>query len=301
VALERQVPLDHLLYRILKTHFRYTLDVNFKARTALINSGGLFDQFIGTGGIHAGHLQYMVKTYSEWTFEKMCLPDDLRSRGFEKDPLDPDFELPGYLYAKDASVLWKGIDEYCEDVVDAYYKSDDDFRSDLIARNYFLEVQKEGFPDIPTLIPTSKKGLARILTGVIFTAVVQHSAVNFAQFAHYGFVANSPLAVTKPAPQPGDRCDLRDFLPGTVESGKAIATVWGLSRFVEDDERYIFSHDHHFFNLSLWNDPKYQPICVQLQAHLEGLESQILNRGRSAYGTKYLWLLPSMLPTSIAS
>ena len=301
IALERRVPLDHILYRVLKTHFRYTVDVNFKARTALINSGGLFDQFVGTGGIHAGHLKYMLKLYKEWTFDSMCFPDEMHARGFTNDPNGPDCELPCYAYAKDAGALWNGIEQYCRGVVEDTYSSDVAFRNDSVARNYFLEVQSEGFPTAPTFIPTTRAELTRVLSGVIFTAAVQHAAVNFPQFSHYAFIANSPLCVVKPAPEPGEASRLIDYLPAAPEASKAIATVWGLSRFVPDDERFLLAPKHHFFNLALWNDPKYLPHCIRLQERLQGLEDAINARPPSAYGTRYLWLQPSLLPTSIAS
>lgn len=301
IALERQVPLDHMLYRLLKTHFRYTLDVNFKARTALLNAGGLFDQFVGTGGVHSGHIKYMVKMYNEWTFDKMCLPDELAQRGFEKDPDAEDCELPGYMYAKDGMVLWNALKKYIAQVIEVTYPTNEAYRKDDIARNFFMEVQTYGFPSAPSFYPTNKEELVHVLTGIIFTAAVQHAAVNFPQFAHYGFIANSPLILIKPAPEPGTPCRIFDYLPGPTEAVKAIMTVWGLSRFVTDDERFIYSTEKHFFNLSLFNDPVFRPICDELHATLARLENHILTRGPSKYGTNYQWLLPSMLPTSIAS
>ncbi|KAH9259978.1 hypothetical protein BASA81_001739 [Batrachochytrium salamandrivorans] len=301
IALERKVPLHHILYRILKPHFRYTLDLNFKAKTLLLNENGRFDYVSAIAGVAGGHLQLMLSHFKEWSFAKMCLPEDLKRRGFDIDPSDPDFPLPSYLYAKDAMAIWKIIESYVSSVIFECYQTDEQLEQDEVVTNYFYEVHREGFPGNSSFYPSTREELVRVITGVISSATVQHGSVNFPQFVQYAFVANSPLMLIKPAPQPHEQGSVDQFLPNEQQALKAMRTTWGLSRFSMNDERYMWSEDRHFFNLGLWNDKRFRPYCEKFQQRAENLERHILRREESAYGTRYLWMLPSTMPTSITT
>ncbi|KAH9254610.1 hypothetical protein BASA81_007367 [Batrachochytrium salamandrivorans] len=303
IALERKVPLHHLYYRILKPHFRYTLDLNFKSKTLLLNDGGRWDYIGATGGVDAGHVQFIMRHFREWTFDQMCLPDDLRRRGFECDPNLPDEEeLPGYMYAKDGMMIWNYLYEWIENLVWDTFGSEEAFTEDEVSKEYFREVEREGFAGMPTFHPESRADLVKVLCGVVYTATVTHAAVNFPQFAQYGFVANSPLILSKPAPLPGEICVVTPYLPNENQCLKAMRAVWGLSRFTLDDERFLLAVEvQHFYNLSLWNDPRYRAHCQRFGQQLQALEAHMQQRPKTVYGTKYLWLLPSTIPTSITT
>jgi arachidonate 15-lipoxygenase len=47
-----------------------------------------------------------------------------------------------------------------------------------------------GFPNVAT-----KTGLVTALATIVFTASVQHAAVNYSQSKYYGYVQNSPAAI----------------------------------------------------------------------------------------------------------
>jgi hypothetical protein len=111
---------------------------------------------------------------------------------------------------------------------------------------------------------------------------------------------NSPLSLVKESPKPNQVCDVKNYLPREKEVFVTLKLVYGLSRYAIEDEWFLYSPTT-FFNLSLWNDPKFRNICVSLQKQLQMLEEEINSRPESVFGTRYLWLLPSAIPSSTAT
>ena len=71
--------------------------------------------------------------------------------------------------------------------------------------SYYIKIREElsdpiraGVPGVPDL--DSMPVLVEVLTTILFTCTVQHTAVNMGQFESYAFPPNRALHITKPMP-----------------------------------------------------------------------------------------------------
>lgn len=84
----------------------------------------------------------------------------------------------------------------------------------------------------------SQEQLIEVLTSLIFTFSCQHAAVNFSQKDHYGFTPNAPAILRQPPPKKKGDATLKSImatLPSKDQAAKAIATVYILTQFSEDE------------------------------------------------------------------
>ncbi|XP_043861350.1 polyunsaturated fatty acid lipoxygenase ALOX12-like isoform X4 [Dromiciops gliroides] len=175
VATMRCLPGMHPIFKLLMPHFRYTLEINTRARTKLIADGGIFDQVVNTGG--GGHLDVLRRATACLTYRSLCPPDDLADRGL--------LGLPSALYAHDALRLWDIISRYVQGMVQLHYSGDEVVQSDPELQAWCREIteiglcgaQDRGFP----VSFQSRAELCYFVTMCIFTCSAQHSAVNQGQ------------------------------------------------------------------------------------------------------------------------
>ena len=91
VATWRQLPSVHPVFRLLFVHLRYVKAINTLGRNELIAQGGIVDKTLSVGG--GGHIQLLEKTYKNFKFEMLSLPDILKKKG-----VDDIEKLPNYYY-----------------------------------------------------------------------------------------------------------------------------------------------------------------------------------------------------------
>jgi arachidonate 5-lipoxygenase len=78
-----------------------------------------------------------------------------------------------------------------------------------------------------------------MLATVLFTVSVQHAAVNYLQYEHYGFVPNAPLCMRKEPPTKKGVLgpdDLSTMIPTKSQTLWQVAIGRALSSFGEDEE-----------------------------------------------------------------
>ena len=179
------------------------------------------------------------------TFQDYNLPKNLKKRGVD----DPS-KLPAYYYRDDGLALWEAIEKFVREIVGIFYKSDDDVEKDDEIQNWILDVYKNGWRetlgnpthDLPAKFE-SREQLVELLTCLIFTFSCQHAAVNFSQKDHYGFTPNAPAIMRKPPPNKRGEATLTSILstlPNKSQAVKAIATVYILTKFSEDEVLICF-------------------------------------------------------------
>ena len=179
------------------------------------------------------------------TFQDYNLPKNLKKRGVD----DPS-KLPAYYYRDDGLALWEAIEKFVREIVGIFYKSDDDVEKDDEIQNWILDVYKNGWRetlgnpthDLPAKFE-SREQLVELLTCLIFTFSCQHAAVNFSQKDHYGFTPNAPAIMRKPPPNKKGEATLKSILstlPNKSQAVKAIATVYILTKFSEDEVLICF-------------------------------------------------------------
>uniref|UniRef100_A0AAY5K721 Lipoxygenase domain-containing protein n=1 Tax=Esox lucius TaxID=8010 RepID=A0AAY5K721_ESOLU len=231
MATLRNFPMVHPLYKLLMPHFRYTLQIDTLARSQLISKHGIINTFAAVGG--PGMMMYLKKAVASLTYSSLCMPEDIAARGLES--------LPNFYYRDDGLKLWNIIQKYVQGVVENYYCQDADVVKDSELQGWITEVYDHGFNKEPnTGIPQSftlVTDLVKFLTMVIFTASVQHAAVNNGQFDFAGWMPNAPISLQKPPPttkgQSTEKTMLETF-PDINVTVHGLATVYLLSKQSDD-------------------------------------------------------------------
>ncbi|XP_061693847.1 polyunsaturated fatty acid 5-lipoxygenase-like isoform X2 [Syngnathoides biaculeatus] len=179
VAMFRQLPAVHPVFKLLIPHVRFTIAINTKAREQLICERGLFDKANATGG--GAHVALIQKTMKTLTFRSLCFPDMMKARG-----VDSEQELPCYFYRDDGYKVWEATRSFVSDVINIYYSGDEKVRGDEEIQAFIKDVCDYGMKDFkhsgfPRSLQ-SREELIEYLTVIVFTASAQHAAVNFGQY-----------------------------------------------------------------------------------------------------------------------
>ncbi|MFY0565420.1 lipoxygenase family protein [Archangium lansingense] len=238
MATMRNLPDPHPVYKLLRRHFRYTLAINDGARKGLLDKGGVFDDFIATGGPDQGHIKLGQKGYLRWKLADNKPRLDFERRGV----LDPAI-LPYYPYRDDALPLWDAIEEYVGGVLGHFYKSDAELMADAEMQAWWADLTERGLPadKLPCTQLTRVADLVDILTTVIFSGSVQHAAVNYLQYEHYAFVPNAPLCMRREPPRKKGVLgpdDIVEMIPTKSQTMWQVAIGRALASF-GDDEEYL--------------------------------------------------------------
>nr|XP_023503622.1 arachidonate 5-lipoxygenase isoform X3 [Equus caballus] len=178
IAMYRQLPAVHPIFKLLVAHVRFTIAINTKAREQLICEYGLFDKANATGG--GGHVQMVQKAMRDLTYPSLCFPEAIKARG-----MDSTEDIPYYFYRDDGLLVWEAIKTFTADVVNIYYESDqvvveDQELQDFVKDVYVYGMRGKKASGFPKSLK-SREQLCEYLTVVIFTASAQHAAVNFGQ------------------------------------------------------------------------------------------------------------------------
>ncbi|XP_069466661.1 polyunsaturated fatty acid 5-lipoxygenase-like isoform X2 [Ambystoma mexicanum] len=178
IAMYRNLPEVHPLFKLLVSHTRFTIAINAKARDQLIGKNGLFDKANAVGG--GGHIVLLKKAMTDLTYESICFPQSIRMKGMESKE-----DVPNYFYRDDGLEVWKAITNFVKDVVCFYYDGDQAVREDTEVQAFVKDVFVNGLRNckasgFPESIQT-KEQLIEYATLIIFNASGQHAAINFGQ------------------------------------------------------------------------------------------------------------------------
>jgi len=236
MATMRNLPDPHPVYKLLRRHFRYTLAINEGARKGLLDEGGVFDDFIATGGPDKGHIRLGQKGFLQWKLLDNKPRPDFERRGV----LDPAV-LPYYPYRDDALPLWDALEEYVGSVLGHFYPSDAELEKDAEMQAWWTDLTTRGLPadKLPCTELKRVADLTDILTTVIFTGSVQHAAVNYLQYEHYAFVPNAPLCMRREPPRQKGVIGLEDInamIPTKSQTLWQVAIGRALASFGDDEE-----------------------------------------------------------------
>ncbi|XP_009958640.1 PREDICTED: arachidonate 5-lipoxygenase-like, partial [Leptosomus discolor] len=102
IAMFRQLPAVHPLFKLLVPHMRFTIAINTKAREQLICECGLFDKANATGG--GGHVQMVQRAMKDLTYSSLCFPEEIKAKG-----MDSKEDIPYYYYRDDGIKVWEAI------------------------------------------------------------------------------------------------------------------------------------------------------------------------------------------------
>ncbi len=285
VSARRNLASAHPLTALLEPHFEHTHFINYTARHSLIADGGTLDQLMpqpiaATRALVASALS---------TFDVGA--GDPRSRLRARGLLDAD-ALPECPYREDALPHWDSLHQWVGDYLRLYYRDDEAVSGDPELQSFVAELSAQdggrlrGVPEV-----RSVDALTSLVTLVIFTASVQHAAVNFPQYPFMGYVPGIPAGLYAPPPTlatPDAEASLLAALPQSDLTVLQAYTVYQLSAI---RLKSIGSY-------APFADPRVSDPVAALRARLSSLESAIGEREASRL-LPYPYLLPSLVPASI--
>ncbi|EDL10482.1 arachidonate 12-lipoxygenase, 12R type [Mus musculus] len=243
LALLRNLPMCHPLYKLLIPHTRYNVQINSIGRALLLNKGGLSARAMSLG--LEGFAQVMVRGLSELTYKSLCIPNDFVERGVQ--------DLPGYYFRDDSLAVWYAMERYVTEIITYYYPNDAAVEGDPELQCWVQEIFKEcllgressGFPTCLRTIPE----LIEYVTMVMYTCSARHAAVNSGQLEYTSWMPNFPSSMRNPPMQTKGLTTLQtymDTLPDVKTTCIVLLVLWTLCR--EPDDRRPLGHfpDIHF-------------------------------------------------------
>ncbi|XP_010425151.1 PREDICTED: lipoxygenase 2, chloroplastic-like [Camelina sativa] len=291
IAANRQLSAMHPIYRLLHPHFRYTMEINARARQSLINAGGIIETCFWPG-------KYSIELSSDvydklWRFDMEGLPADLIRRGMaEEDETAKHgvrLTIPDYPFANDGLILWDAIKEWVTDYVKYYYPDAGLIMSDEELQGWWSEVRNVGHEDKknepwwPVL--ETQDDLINVVTTIAWVASGHHAAVNFGQYGYGGYFPNRPTTtrIKMPVEQPTNE-ELKEFyeapekvMLSTYPSQKQATLVMGTLDLLSahsPDEEYIGEHPE----ASWANEPIIYAAYERFKGRLQYLEGVIDER-----------------------
>lgn len=136
----------HPLYKLLRRHFRYTLAINEGARQTLLADGGVFDEFIATGGPDKGYLRARhARAWKQWRSRiKNASPTTSACAAWTSP-----YALPYYPYRDDAMPLWNAISTYAQGILSLAWRNDDNVAADPELQAFCARPYRERHPRRP--------------------------------------------------------------------------------------------------------------------------------------------------------
>uniref|UniRef100_A0A3B3XBG5 Lipoxygenase domain-containing protein n=1 Tax=Poecilia mexicana TaxID=48701 RepID=A0A3B3XBG5_9TELE len=292
VSLLRNVPMVHPLHKLLIPHTRYTLQINFLARNALISEEGVFTKFSASGG--EGMITILRRSLSSVTYSSLCVPEDIAERGVK--------DVPNFYYRDDALRLWDTINRFVRGILTYYYKTDAEVQQDSELQKWILDIFEHGFLSQPRSgIPqklTTVDELIKFVTMVIFTGSAQHAAVNSGQFDFGSWMPNTPISLQLPPPtKKGEATEetMLKTLPDVNTTVQGMATLWLLSQQSSDFVSAPlgqYSEDH-------FSEETPRQMIANFQKELAALSAAIKERNKTLE-VPYTFLDPEEVENSVA-
>lgn len=291
IATHNQLPSTHPLFILLTPHFEGTLAINDAAQRLLIAPLGNVDTLM-SGSIDQSRV-YAVQGAQSYlrNVNTSALPQTLAARGVDDASL-----LPVYPYRDDALLLWNAINQWVSEYIKYYYASDEAVQNDAELRNWVTELVAHDGGRADNIgeanqISTAAQ-LIELVTLVIFTASVQHAAVNYPQDAIMSYTPAMPLAgyaAPPSSPSGASEADYMNILPPLeiaevqLQVGYILGSVY-YTRLGEYGSNYF-------------TEPDIQKHLLQFKQDLLDIEAEIIERNKTRI--PYDFLLPSRIPQSI--
>ncbi|XP_062943208.1 polyunsaturated fatty acid 5-lipoxygenase isoform X1 [Cynocephalus volans] len=293
IAMYRQLPAVHPIFKLLVAHVRFTIAINTKAREQLICEYGLFDKANATGG--GGHVQMVQRAMQDLTYASLCFPEAIKARG-----MDSTEDIPYYFYRDDGLLVWEAIKTFTAEVVGIYYESDQVVDEDQELQDFVKDVYVYGMrgrkaSGFPKCIKSRDK-LSEYLTVIIFTASAQHAAVNFGQYDWCSWIPNAPPTMRAPPPTAKGVVTIEqivDTLPDRGRSCWHLGAVWALSQFQENELFLGMYPEEHFIEKPV------KEAMARFRKNLQAIVSVIAERNKNKQ-LPYYYLSPDRIPNSVA-
>ncbi|KAI8620480.1 lipoxygenase [Chytriomyces sp. MP71] len=295
IALHRQLPRSHPVFKLVTPHMDGTMQINAEGREIFIP---VLAQIFSMGD---GIIDFFKHVHSNLDFFELGPVKDLEKRGFGADSTSS-LNMPGqYPWAEDARDLWEILTNYCDSFLALHYANDAAIAADTELQAWIKECATFfRYKGVPTSL-SSRSQLTQVVATIIWTGSAQHSSVNYPQYEYYGFPPNRPPKTYLPVPkQRDDSLEERKavaFLPPAVESLIAINTAATLAQYNEYDN-YLGDRKFDYFGPAARQE---LGVMTQFSQDLVAYDGRIKARNETLPGRKenpYKWLLTTQIVAS---
>lgn len=287
-ASHRTLADTHPILRLLSCHFEGTAFINSTSLTQLLCEGGTIDRLTAPP-IAATRAFAASSLVGSFSFDA-AMPDvELADRGVvsETSPLN-------FPYRDDALFLWDAILQWVDSYISVYYKNNKDICEDCELQAWGREVvwsgRIAGFGETADGGFKTREYLIRAVAMIIFTASVQHAAVNFPQATHMQFAPAMPLAAFGTVDQ-----GLLSMMPSVelAEEQLCAAEMLGVVRYTRLGD---------YGNALVFGGSTVASALQEFRERLQELQTRIEERNRreNVDGLHaYDFLAPTKIPQSI--
>jgi len=230
--------------------------------------------------------------WEKFHFFDSSFPGQLASRGFTRNAEDG---LTSYFYRDDGFRLWDCIGNYTTNVVNHYYKSDEDVQADKCIQKFAEEMsnpEKANMKGFPTTIGT-KALLSQCLQIIIWHGSASHSVINYSQWPYIGFINNRPNGLYKDIPKGKNEIsdeEVEGFLAGPLPRLFQILFPWLLSAPISEDNLPALRAMSGEINQAFQDDLK------DLTEHIVERNKKLEAEGK----TPYVFCLPENIACSVS-
>ncbi len=289
IATQRQLAANHPLGVLLRPHFEGTLAINNMAKGYLVDDRGPVDELLGGTIDSTRHLT--VKGVQSYPFDEVMLPATFQARGVD----DPHL-LANYPYRDDALLFWDAIRRWVADYLALYYRSDADVQEDPELAAWFAELVSVDGGRVPGIgkrgATCTREYLIDAATLIVYTASVQHAAVNFPQYDLMSYVPNMPLACYAPAPTEkgvSTQADYLAMLPPLHHANlqMGLGALLGSIRYTTLGE----------YGEGRFRDPRVAEPLRRFRDEIQAIGAKIDERNH--HRRPYEFLVPAGIPQSI--
>jgi arachidonate 15-lipoxygenase len=280
---------NHIIRLLLKPHLEGTILINYGAHSELLAPKGAVDKLLGGTIESSSQLAIQATLKQLANFNEVAFPKTLGKRGVNDSK-----KLPIYPYRDDGQRIWDAIHQWVKEYLDLFYSSDESVKTDQQLQNWASELFSKGNCHIGEEADgkiETRNYLVDAISTVIFTASVQHAAVNFAQSGLMTYVPAFPLSCYSPAPtETQPQKNFLELLPKLERTELQIQVLYLLGS--------VYYTKLGDYSDSYFQDGRVKAALEKFKGKLAEIEQTIENEDQQRL-VSYQYLLPSKIPQSI--
>lgn len=224
VGVQQCLSQGHPMRRILEPHLEHIIPINVAARKLLLNDDGLIDRSMASGA--GGFVDLIKHAWTTWRWGPSTFHGDRQRRGFQSDATDLD-----YPFLDDGVAYWDALGVFVARALDDLGIDDAAVAADPELRLLHVTLVDEGrLTGLPA--PVDRAGLEAFLTECIFKVTGLHHAMQFNQYAEYGYPPATAAALYRPFESEGryTQADFTSALPPIDAAAAQITAAHVLER-----------------------------------------------------------------------